>query len=104
MVLLITEQRDIIFKLGLPSPILVPVQLNITYIDASDPERIVHITTANTYNNTDLITHFEPRSRVPTQLNTVRVRIALQYRNMQGPFNQPSLTYSKLTFNEKLCS
>ncbi len=97
--LLIGQDRDIIFKLMLPAPILVPVQLYIVYEDADDPTRVSQPrVTNNTYSNTQLITHLEPRFRVPSDFTSVRIRIRLQFENYQGPFNT-SDTFSTLTIN-----
>ncbi len=91
--LLISTNGDIIFKLRLPYPILVPVQLSIIYMDANDNRRIFSKVTENAYIGTDLITHFEPSFQVPTDFNTVRIRIALRYQRLQGPFNESPLTF-----------
>ena len=93
MDLLISTNGDIIFKLRLPSPILVPVQLFIMYIDANDNERVYTRVAENAYDGTDLITHMEPSFQVPTEFNTVRIRIALRYQRLQGPFNESALTF-----------
>ncbi|XP_064398715.1 uncharacterized protein LOC135345243 isoform X2 [Halichondria panicea] len=91
--LLISTNGDIIFKLRLPYPILVPVQLSIIYMDANDNRKIFSKVTENAYIGTDLITHFEPSFQVPTDFNTVRIRIALRYQRLQGPFNESPLTF-----------
>ena len=93
MDLLISTNGDIIFKLRLPYPILVPVQLSIIYMDANDNRKIFSKVTENAYIGTDLITHFEPSFQVPTDFNTVRIRIALRYQRLQGPFNESPLTF-----------
>ena len=94
--LLITTNSDVIFKLQLPSTILVPVQLYICYIDARNPEIAVGRLTSTSYNNTAQITHFEPSARVPSnELPRVRVMVALQHQDMQGPNTTSALEYGQ---------
>ncbi len=81
----------------LPVPIRVPVQLSIVYMDANNPERMSQPRlTNNIYNNTQLITHLEPSFQVPRDFDYVRIRIALQFQNLRGPFNISDDTFSTL--------
>ena len=89
---LISTRGDLIFKIGLPNTITVPVQLNILYRDNRNRKRMFRRITGQAYNNTELITHLEPSSLVP-DFRTFQVEIALHYRGQEGPFNRTGLVY-----------
>ena len=95
---LITTGGDIFFEIQHPSDILVPVQLYILYIDATDPSRTVPQVSTTVYQSTSLITHFVPSSLIPSGFTRVRMMIALQHQDLQGPIYTSGLDYGRFYF------
>ncbi len=80
--------------MGLKAPLQFPVRLVFVYTRAGGEEQ-VNFTSPESYFNSMTINHAAPKEKVP--FDKFRVKIALTYKDLVGPFYQQNKEYCEFT-------
>ena len=87
------ESGGFLFEVGLRAPLMVPVRLVLVYYEVNGDGREMMFRSQVAYFNSSEINHVASRGRVP--FNAFRVKVALMYGELTGPYFQQANHYSE---------